>query len=203
MRPMARRAPLRSNPHMHSAPRLRLEPRPSRWAAVAFSLAAVATAGVVVALPLDWGARLAAVAAAVIGIDVRLRTMRRGLPALIHLGLDRRIAVTQRDGSTCEGIVLPASYVGARVVSVVWRPDGWPWWRSAPALLLLPDMLSADDHRQLRVALRYGRAPPIAGRADEGASAGAAGFADAAGAAGGVAPMASPGVRVIRGDVAA
>ncbi len=61
--------------------------------------------------------------------------------------------------------MLASSYVGARVVTVVWRPDGWPWWRPTPALLLLPDMLGAEDHRQLRVALRCGRAPPASGRA--------------------------------------
>ncbi len=154
----------RSNACMDAVPRLRLEPRPSRVAAVAFTLAAVVTTGVVLALPLGVPGRLAALAAAVVAIDARLRALRRGVPALIHLGLDRRIAVTRRDGRTVEGRVLPASYVGARVVSVAWRPDGWPWWRPAPALLLLPDMLGADDHRQLRVVLRYGRAPPACGR---------------------------------------
>ena len=123
------------------------------------------------ALPLAWGARLAVVAAAVVGIDARLRAMRRSVPALIHLGLDRRIAITGGDGHTREGTVLPATYVGARVVSVVWRPDGWSRWRPAPALLLLPDMLAGDEHRQLRVALRYGRAPPVGGRAEPGAAA--------------------------------
>lgn len=199
MRPMARHAALRSNRLMHPAPRLRLEPRPSRWAAGAFTLAAVATAGVMLALPLAWGARLAVVAAAVVGIDARLRAMRRSVPALIHLGLDRRIAITGGDGHTREGTVLPATYVGARVVSVVWRPDGGSRWRPAPAFLLLPDMLAGDEHRQLRVALRYGRAPVEDGRAEAGASAGVPG---AVGVTGGVVRVAASGARVISGDVA-
>ena len=162
----------RSNACMDALPRLRLEPRPSRLAAVGFTLAAIVTTGVVLALPLGVAGRLAALAAAVVAIDARLRALHRGVPALIHLGLDRRIAVTRRDGRTVEGRVLPASYVGARVVSLVWRPDGWPWWRPAPALLLLPDMLGADDHRRLRVVLRYGRSPPAGGRpgSDESAA---------------------------------
>lgn len=159
----------RSNARMHAVPRLRLEPRPSRCVAVAFTLAAGATLGVVLALPLGWAGRLATAAVGVVVIDARLRALRRGVPALIHVGLDRRIAVTRRDGRTVEGRVLPATYVGARVVSMLWRPDGWPCWRPAPALLLLPDMLGADDHRQLRVVLRYGRAPPT-GRAGSGES---------------------------------
>lgn len=199
MRPMVRHAALRSNPRMHPAPRLRLEPRPSRVAAVAFTLAAVATAGVVLALPLASGARLAVVAAAVVGIDARLRAMRRGVPALIHLGLDRRLAITGGDGHTREGTVLPATYVGARVVSVVWRPDGWPRWRPAPAFLLLPDMLAGDEHRQLRVALRYGRAPPVDGRAGPGSVEDAG---RVAAAAGGAVPIAASGARVISGMVA-
>lgn len=199
MRPMAWHAALRSNPCMHTAPRLRLEPRPSRWAAIAFTLAAVATTGMMLALPLAWGARLAVVAAAVVGIDARLRAMRRSVPALIHLGLDRRIAVTGGDGHTREGTVLPATYVGARVVSVVWRPDGGFRWRPAPAFLLLPDMLAGDEHRQLRVALRYGRVPAEDGRSEPSAAPDAGGVAAAAG---GAVPLAASAARVISGEVA-
>jgi hypothetical protein len=164
-----------------------------------FTLAAVAAAGTVLALPLAWGARLAVVAAAVVGIDARLRAMRRGVPALIHLGLDRRIAITGSDGHTREGTVLPATYVSARVVSVVWRPDGWSRWRPAPAFLLLPDMLAGDEHRQLRVALRYGRPPPVDGRAEPGAAVDPGGVAAAPG---GAVPLAASGARVISGEVA-
>jgi hypothetical protein len=202
MRPMARRAPLRSNPPMSPAPRLRLEPRPSRRVALAFTLAGVATAGVVLVLPLAWEARLAVVAAAVVAIDARLRALRRSVPALIHLGLDRRIAVTATDGHTRQGTVLPSTYVGARVVSVVWRPDGGSRWRPAPALLLLPDMLTGDEHRQLRVALRYGRVPAEEGRVEAGTSA-SAGAPGAVVVAGGAVRVTAPRARVISGDVAA
>ena len=99
--------------------RLRLEPRPSRAAAFAFALAGVATTGVLLTLPLGTAGRLAVVAGAVIAIDARLRALRRAVPALIHLGLDRRIAVTTGDGRTRDGSVLASSYVGARVVTVV------------------------------------------------------------------------------------
>jgi hypothetical protein len=192
---MARIGRASSNARMDAVPRLRLEPRPSRRAAVAFTLAAIVTTGVVLALPLGVAGRLAALAAAVVAIDARLRALHRGVPALIHLGLDRRIAVTRRDGRTVEGRVLPASYVGARVVSLVWCPDGWPWWRPAPALLLLPDMVGADDHRQLRVVLRYGRAPAAGERPGSDESA-----ADAIAAPGPAAPATpAPAERAISG----
>jgi hypothetical protein len=41
----------------------------------------------------------------------------------------------------------------------VWRRDGSRWWARAPAIVVLPDMLPADEFRRLRVALRYGRPP--------------------------------------------
>jgi hypothetical protein len=50
--------------------------------------------------------------------------------------------------------VRAATYVGAWVTTIVWRPDGARWSR---AILVLPDMLPAEDFRRLRVMLRYAR----------------------------------------------
>ena len=65
---------------------------------------------------------------------------------------DRRAPVTAR---ALAGRVHRDSYVGAWCTTLVWRPDGR--WLSR-AILLLPDMLPAEDFRRLRVMLRYGAA---------------------------------------------
>jgi hypothetical protein len=56
--------------------------------------------------------------------------------------------------------VRASSYVGARITTIVWRPDGA--WRSR-AEFILPDMLPAGDFRQLRVLMRYGRSDAAQG----------------------------------------
>jgi hypothetical protein len=73
------------------------------------------------------------------------------------VGADRRLAVTARDGRTCQGSIMDASFVGASVTTIVWRPDHAPRHVPARAILILPDTLSAEDFRRLRVMLRYGR----------------------------------------------
>ena len=65
------------------------------------------------------------------------------------------------DGCSCDGTILDATYVGARLVTIVWRADadraGWRRLRPARTIVVLPDTLPADDFRRLRVVLRYGR----------------------------------------------
>jgi len=85
------------------------------------------------------------------------RCTGRGVPALLHVGIDRRITVTDRNGRSRAGAILDDSYVGPWLTTIVWRRDGLPWWRPASAIVVLPDMLPAEDARRLRVALRYGR----------------------------------------------
>lgn len=148
---------------MHSPPRLRLEPRPSRIACAVLATACVATAALVVALPLD--APLLAATLAVVGGVVAhgfRRCAGRGVPALLHVGADRRVTITGRDGRSRDGTVQCDSCVGALVTVIVWRPDGARWWQPSESIVILPDTLPADDFRRLRVVLRYGRAPPDA-----------------------------------------
>jgi hypothetical protein len=72
----------------------------------------------------------------------------------IVLSADRLIVVRDGRDQLIAGHVRAATYVGARITTIVWRPDGA--WRSR-AELILPDMLPAEDFRRLRVQLRYGR----------------------------------------------
>lgn len=85
------------------------------------------------------------------------RCTGRGVPALMHVGIDRRLTVTAFDGRSRAGTILDDSFVGAWLTTIVWQPDGMPWWRPAPAIVVFPDMLAPEESRRLRVVLRYGR----------------------------------------------
>jgi hypothetical protein len=148
---------------MKPAPRLRLEPRPSRFGGLAVAAGCAATSVLLALLPLPIAA-VVPIASAILGVlwSGLRRCAGRGVPALLHVGLDRRITVTDRDGRSCDGAILDDSYVGAWLTTIVWRADGTPWWHPARAIVVLPDTLPEDDFRRLRVALRYGR-PAAAG----------------------------------------
>jgi hypothetical protein len=149
---------------MKPTPRLRLEPRPSRLAAIFIAATSSATAALMVAQPLPpWLAIAAVMAIVALAIAGWRRCSGHGVPALLHVGIDRRVTVTDRKGRSCNGAILDDSYVGARLTTIVWRPDGVSAWRPAKSLLMLPDMLAADDFRRLRVLLRYGRTAIEAG----------------------------------------
>ncbi len=121
------------------------------------------TAVLIGVLPLPAAAAVPA-AAMVLGVLLSglWRCTGRGVPALLHVGIDRRITVTGRDGRSRAGAILDDSYVGARLTTIVWRADGAPWWRPARTIVVLPDTLPEDEFRRLRVVLRYGR-PVVAG----------------------------------------
>jgi len=89
--------------------------------------------------------------------------LRRGPRATHSLWLsgDRMIVVRNGAGQLTAGHVRASTYVGARLTTIVWRPDGA---RRSRAELILPDMLPPDDFRRLRVLLRYGRSEVAQGR---------------------------------------
>jgi hypothetical protein len=145
---------------MKSYPRLRLEPRPSRIACASILAACSGTAALVAMLPLPVVATLgcAAIVVAVL-VSSLWRYTVRGVPALLHVGVDRRIAVTDRRGRSHAGAILDDSFVGPTLTTVVWRADADRWWRPARTILFLPDSLPPDEFRRLRVVLRYGSPP--------------------------------------------
>ena len=123
-------------------------------------------AALIVALPLPpWACAVALTVVVAVAARGFWRCTGRGVPALLHVGHDRRMTATDRDGRSRDGSILDDSYVGSRVTTIVWRPDRASRWAPAPSILLLPDMLPADEFRRLRVVLRYGR--PVV---DEGTS---------------------------------
>ena len=143
---------------MKPPPRLRLEPRPSRVACVGIACACSALAVLVLLMPLDAWATTAELLA-IIGVAGRglWCCTGRGVPALLHVGHDRRITATAPDGHSRNGTIQDDSYVGARLTTIVWCPDRASRFAPARTMLILPDMLPADEFRRLRVLLRYGR----------------------------------------------
>ena len=140
--------------------RLRLEPRPSRIAGAALFTGCWATAILVALLRLPVMVTLGCAAIVVAVLAENLwRCAGRGVPALLHVGIDRRIAVTDRTGRSRTGAILDDSFVGPTLTTLVWRADVDRWWRPARTILVLPDTLPPDDFRRLRVYLRYGRPP--------------------------------------------
>ena len=131
---------------------------PSRIVGVAVGLAALGLLAVVLAMPVTaWQQGAATLAVLVWATRVFVVVaLRRGPRAVteIRLAPDLVLVVHHGDGRLVAGHVRSATYVGELATSIVWRPDGA--WRSR-AILVVPDMLPADDFRRLRVMLRYAR----------------------------------------------
>lgn len=141
---------------MKPTPSLRLELRRSRLAATLILASYTATAVLLLSLPLPAGAAIAGGGGIIVACALALgQATGRNAPAMLRLGVDRRIVVITRNARTCHGEILADSFVGHRLTTIVWRPDGA---RRARTLMIMSDTLTADDFRRLRVALRYGRA---------------------------------------------
>ena len=137
---------------------------PSRLVGVAIGVAALATLAIVLMLPLHaWQQSALCILVAGWALLVfRVVALRRGTLAVTELRLapDLVLVAHMGDGRLVAGHVRSATYVGAWVTSVVWRPDGARWSR---AVLIVPDMLPAEDFRRLRVMLRYARSAEAQG----------------------------------------
>jgi hypothetical protein len=131
---------------------------PSRVAGTLIGLFAIATIALIVALP--WHPvlqiMLVAMVVAWAGWAFHDDALHRGRSSVTELRLapDLILVACMGDGRLVAGHVRSATYVGAWVTAIVWRPDGARWSRN---ILLLPDMLPAEDFRRLRVMLRYAR----------------------------------------------
>ncbi len=135
---------------------------PSRIAGAGIGLLAVATVALILAMPLPTVLQMALIAAVVAwaGWSFRIDALHRGRFAVSELRLapDLILVACMGDGRLVAGHVRSATYVGAWVTTIVWRPDGrrWSW-----TILVLPDMMPAEDFRRLRVMLRYARSGDV------------------------------------------
>jgi hypothetical protein len=145
---------------------------PSRIAAYAIVIAACALLSLILALPLSPLAAAALVGLVLGWLAAALVQVawRRGAGVVVELSVAADLAVTlrRRDGALLRGNVASSTYVGAVLATLVWRPTDTRWSRS---LVILPDMLAADDFRHLRVQLRYARNSSSQGRPASQASA--------------------------------
>ena len=116
-------------------------------------------------LPIAATVGCAAIVIAVLVSSLR-RCSGRGVPAFVHVGIDRRITVTDRTGRSRSGAILDDSYVGAALTTIVWSATDDRWWRPARTILFVPDSLPPDEFRRLRVVLRYGSPPGEAATSD-------------------------------------
>lgn len=143
---------------MRWPPAVRVSLAPSLRALALIAALASATCVIVAMLPLEPAANAAAVIAISLwAIDrVNVVALRRGRRAVQRFELrgDLTVVVVTGDGTASAGRVHRDTYVGARLSTIVWRPFGRLRLRT---LLLLPDMLPADDFRRVRILLRYGR----------------------------------------------
>jgi len=136
---------------------------PSRMVALSVLVASSGTFALVAWLPLPVWAQAGMVVS--IGVGA-LRCVRRwaslSSPRSItemSLRIDRKIRCTERSGRCIEGLIADDSFVGALLTTIVFHAQGR---RRAQTLALLPDMLSKDDFRRLRLLLRLSRLPSVA-----------------------------------------
>jgi toxin CptA len=139
---------------------LRLDLRPSRLLALALvgtHVAALALA--FLALP-QWWLRiiLTAAAAASLWHAIRHAALRVAGSAISEVELrgDGSARVRRRDGRSDEVRLSRSTFVAPNLAILVFCAGGW---RPARSVVVLPDTLSAEQLRQLRVWLRWRRSP--------------------------------------------
>jgi len=84
--------------------------------------------------------------------DCAWHALARSVVAL-EIGGDHSITLIEASNRRIDAIVQPQSYVSAWITTIVAKPGNNQRRR---AIAILPDMLSAEDFRQLRVLLRLG-----------------------------------------------
>ena len=148
---------------MKSSTALHVSLHSSRWGSILVCVACLTTSVLVAWLPgpaAIRGALVIGIAAYAIGA-LRHWAMRSSPRAVVDIDLDvdRAVCLTERSGLRIEGLVLPDSYVGAWVTTLVVRRDGR---RRVRTVAILPDMLAIEDFRRLRLLLRLGREAAMA-----------------------------------------
>jgi len=135
---------------------------PSRIAGAGIGVLAAATIALTIVLPLQPLHQMAMIVAVVAWAawSFQVDALHRGRFAVteVRLAPDLMLLVCMGDGRLVAGQVRASTYIGAWVTTIVWRPDGA---RRSRALLVLPDMLPAEDFRRLRVMLRYARSDEV------------------------------------------
>lgn len=140
----------------YSEAALELRLRPSRTAAAAVGAMAFASLAVAFFAGGPVAARvLAATWAACLALEAIHRVaLHRGRSAAARLVVrrSRDIDVESGSGRWRAGRIAAGSFVAPWLTVVRWRPEGARFDRT---IVVLPDMIGADDFRRLRVLLRW------------------------------------------------
>ena len=142
--------------HKYSEARVRIALVPSRFGAAAIAAMASATLVLLAATPGAAGLRILAatwVACAALHALHGAALLRgpRGVRAL-HVGRAGEIEVRDGTGAWGSGTVRAGSFVAPWLTVIRWRA---PRDRFDRSIVVLPDMLAAEDFRRLRVCLRW------------------------------------------------
>lgn len=139
---------------------LRVDLRPSYQLALIQVTAHAASGVVTILLHVPLAAKLAI--SFLIGVSLvhalSHHAFRRGSSALVAIELRENgtIAVQTRDGTWRDVHMLGTSYVTPLLTVLNMKLDGFRFTRH---LVVMPDMIEADDYRQLRVRLRWKKKP--------------------------------------------
>ena len=142
--------------HKYSDATCEISLRPSQFAAWGVAVASLATLALVVATPGALRHRiLFATWIACAALEaLHSRALLRGGRAarVVSLAPGGAIAVRDALGRWRAGDLRAGSFVAPWLTVIRWRPDGARFDRTIP---ILPDMLSQEDFRRVRVMLRW------------------------------------------------
>ena len=146
--------------HKYSDATCEISLGPSRSAAWRVALASLATLALIAAAPAALRLRiLFATWIACAALEaLHSRALLRGGRAARAVSLEPGGAIAVRDalGRWRAGDLRAGSFVAPWLTVIRWRPAGARFDRTIP---ILPDMLSQEDFRRLRIMLRWSRAP--------------------------------------------
>jgi toxin CptA len=135
---------------------VRIELQYSRAGIAIVCLSAGATVALAWALPVALALRIALAAwVAALGLGALERAVLlcgRRAARRLRVQRDGAIEVESASGIRTAGVLRAGSFVAPWLVIVRWRPHGGRWDRT---VLLLPDMVAAEEFRRLRVLLRW------------------------------------------------
>ena len=120
---------------------------PSRIARAFVVAAVAATLALIAVTPM--ASELRALSACWVAVAALHALLRLRRPRILRLDAAGRTSIDGVDGRVRDG-----SFVAPWLTALRWRPEGAWLDRS---LLVLPDMLGADEFRRLRVLLRLGK----------------------------------------------
>ncbi len=140
---------------------LRVSLKPSFFLSVGLAVVHLATAALL--LPLELSISLRITGAAVIALSFArsmwLHALLRAQPSIIALSIEDRESCTleTRSGAILSSHIVGSTYVTPLLTVINAKPSGARFMRH---IVILPDSITPEEYRQLRVLLRWARPAP-------------------------------------------